>query len=100
MQKLQESDLAKLIRADLRAIGAKAPQYSGGENVENMRAYLRRYCEPFLRGLIKEGVISDFKIGISTTFFYYPKLRVIFKNQKYFEVPLSGVYPIKAGLII
>ncbi len=91
---IKQLDKAKLIKADIMRLGAAAPAYTGGQSIDSLRGYLRRYLEPFLRGLMAKGFIENFRIGISPVFFWQPKLRVYLESDKYFEMPLNGSYPI------
>lgn len=96
-----EKEMKNQLRADLLRLGRAAPRYAGGESVPQLRAYLRRYCEPYLRGLKAKGVIAKFLIGISPVFFYHPKLRVFLRNGKFVELPLDGLYRLSAaGLLL
>lgn len=90
-------EVKKTLKTDLAKLGAAAPRYDGGERTDALRAYLRLYLEPYLRGLKEKGVIKKFLIGISPVFFYYPKLRVYLKSGQLIELPLSGAYRLGAA---
>lgn len=93
-------EVKKILKADLAKLGAAAARYEGGERVDALRAYLRLYLEPYLRGLKEKGMIKNFLIGISPVFFYYPKLRVYLKSGQLIELPLNGAYRLgAAGLL-
>ncbi len=86
---LAPQQVVKVIWSHIDALGRRAPAYGHTERVDELRAYLRMFLEPYLRDLKNKHIITDFKIGISTTFFFHPKLRITLPNGKNYEYPLN-----------
>lgn len=80
---------AETIKRHVDLLGLRAPAYGRVQRVDELRAYLRLFLEPYLRDLKSKSVIKDYRIGISAVFFFKPKLRVILKNNRAFEYPLN-----------
>jgi hypothetical protein len=94
---MEKVDIKEQFRRDIIRLGLSAPAYKGAERVDELRAYLRLYLEPYLRGLRDMGIIKQFLIGISETFFYAPQLKVRFSNGDKLIMPLTPSYSIKSA---
>lgn len=85
---------AAVIRAQIAALGRKAPPFGKTYSIDELRAYLRLTLEPYLKSLVNAGIIERYLIGISPVFIFYPKVKIFLKNKKSFETGLHGLYPI------
>lgn len=86
--------VSAVIRAQIIALGGKAPAFGKTYSIDELRAYLRLVLEPYLISLKNNGVIKRYLIGISPVWIFYPKLKITLSGGKTFEMGLHGVFPI------
>jgi hypothetical protein len=87
---VKQKQIVKLVKQ----VGEDAPYYTGGESVDNLRAYFRLFLEPLLRQLKERGIIKDFMIGISEVWFFFPKLKIYINGQENFIMELHPYFKI------